>query len=408
MGSLRAATCLIICVLALNAADGGQVWVGDDRTGELFEPAAKLAAPVATARRVRLKIEVERGLTAGELLEDVDKLVLRREPTQVLIAVGSLDLWDFRKNGPIDGADRGATLGAIAEAAATIRATGASVGLVTPLAEPTDSPARPVMADLAAGLRELASSGGYTLVDVFAASANDGAYGKRGRLESEATRAIATRIAAAAGLGRTSLPDLRPEDRVVVFTDVNHMASRVTRLSELDEAFAARYGERVHLVIVEKPLDQVVKDPSFIANQRPRVLVLCYGHGRLASDEPTAQLRAELEQVLVAVEELRIPDVMLMTPLPLNELDQLDAWQPGGALAGRSLAWADEVTALGAERGLPVIDLTAAAIERHRADPTITFLPQNKAGSSYRSITEGGIQAVAAALIEAWQLDGEG
>lgn len=398
--------CLIAAILPLQSAEDRPsiLGVGDDRTGGLFGVAGKSAVRVLSTRGIRFADRSERGLTASELLDDFERDVLAKEPSLVLLAIGANDLWDFRRKEAVAGGSIESTVGVIAQMLDRLQDAGIAVVLVTPLAGPIDGGAHEVLAGLATALRGLAQQRDLRLVDAHAISAEEGAWSRRGRLEERTAATIVAAIRAVAGISDVSLPRLEPTDRVVVFSDAQQLDRRLGETG-LDAAFTARFGAGPSLVVVEKHLVDLLRDPSFVANQRPRSLLLFYGHRHLSEDQPVERYRGDLEQLLRSLEDLPCDHIILLTPFPVNDTDQLAGWDPTTPRGRLAAAYAETCMALGAAAGVAVIDLTSTAIARHAADPELGFLGQKTKGGNYTATTPAGAALLDQILRAAWSLD---
>lgn len=397
------ATCLTAA--ALPAADRTILCVTDEHVGDYLDAVPKAFAAILARRGTKLTVADKKGQTVADLHASFEREVLKKKPDVLVLGLGANDLWDFRKKQAVAGASERATLALLGDVLRQAKEAGILVTLVTPPTPPTDAPETGTVAAYAAALADLAREHGATILDFARPTTADGAYDKKGRLAPAVAETLVLGAARSLGVSPESLPALAAEDRVVFFSDAARLASMLEREPLVQESFTRRFGEKRHLVFLEKDLGQTTKEPEFIVNQRPRSLLLCYGHRHLAGDLPADDFRTDLEALLDTIGKAPYDPIILVTPLPLNDQGQVGPWNPEGPRGHLVLAYAEVCKDISQRRGLAVIDLTTEALAYRAGKPTAFFMAQKDAASTYVSASLDGAALVSLTLRKAWGME---
>lgn len=396
---------LSLAATALPAADRTILCVTDEHVGAYLDTVPKAFGTILARRGVKLGVNDKKGQTVADLHGSFEREVLKKKPTTLVLGLGVNDLWDFRKKQAVAEANERATLALLADMVRQAKEAGIAVTLVTPPTPPVDAAEQAVVTTYAAALIDLAREHGATVLDFARPTTADGAYDKKGRLSPAITEDLVLRAARSLGVSPESLPALAVEDRVVFFSDAARLATMLEREPLVQEAFARRFGEKRHLVFLEKDLGQTTKEPEFIVNQRPRSLLLCYGHRHLAGDQPADAFKTDLDALLDTIGKAPYDPIILVTPLPLNDSGQVGPWNPDGPRGKLVLTYAQACREIAQRRGLAVIDLTAEALAYRAGKPTAFFMAQKDAASTYVSASLDGGALVSLTLRKAWGME---
>ena len=371
-------------------ADEHIVFIGDGCLDDALKLMLGDSKIVLAKRGAKIKVATERRPDLSKLAKQVDKLLKRDPPTRVLFVGGLDQVWDQRKGSVIEpGID--ALAGQVQAQLQRLVDAGAKLAITTPIACGADRkgeahPGRGTSDAWAESLRSITTALDAALIDVHELSDKPEMLGRNGdELSTDATLALSGRLATRLGIAaKVRLPALAADSRVLIL--------QPQKLRYLNVDLPAKYKEQhdpdLNIIIIDALFPKFADDFSRTVNQQPAAIVMMVSYLDTAES-----LASWFPAYAKECDALGIP-CFLMTPMPAND-DAAGPWDPNSAAGQRTTAAAAKARELAAQQAWPVLDVHAAAVEAHRADPTLHFI-----GDQHGPMSEAARQIMLTTLSE--------
>ena len=394
--------CLAISAHAIEPLpDNSEILVySDGIIAPLLDVAEDSVAKELKAQKIKIKHRKKKGMTTAIALENLEKDVLKKKPSLVLLSVGMADLFDTRKQALLETHDVSAAISNTRSMIKQISDAGIRVVLVTPglVGEFPEKLAseNAVLDDFVAQQKALATELKVPCLDLRSTSLaavntakQQGKYGKKERpyltkngieWDKEGAAALGHKLPSFLGINKSGIGrKIRPDDYIAIFTSFDYAIKKNIENMEIEvKAQFEGQPKAPRLKPVKNAPQYYNKVTEFpeVLNQRASIAIIQLGWGVCTHSTLKAEsVIPSYNELMKQLSKSNTTVFFLTPPLPMekpsNKVDK------NGLFYKKSKRVSEIIHETAGKYGFPVVDIFAIMEQYHAENPERHLISRN-------------------------------